>query len=706
MKKQLSKFLPTVAILSLLIATASFISVQTELFYSKSDLQVDENDKYSVIQQAVALVLSEGHLEPKPFDDKVSKEIYKQYLSTIDFNKHFLLQEDLDQLAQYEEKIDDQILLGSHEFFDLSDQLISTRIQETSEIYEGLLNQPFDFTKEESIELDNEKVQFANSLEDRKEVWRQYLKYQTLTRLTDLQDEQEKNDTIEKRSFEALEAEAREKVGKSQKNWFRRLNQLDTDDRFSFYINSITAVFDPHTTYLPPKDKENFDIRFSGKLEGIGAVLREIDGAIKVDRIVTGSASWKQGELKAGDIILKVAQGKEEPVDIQGMPLDDAVKLIRGPKGTEVRLTVKKKEGTTTIIPIIRDIVVLAETYAKSSIIQKGGKKYGVINLPHFYADFNDRNGRNCFEDISKEIDKLNVEKVSGIIFDLRDNGGGSLSHVIEMVGLFTGKGPVVQTREKSNINVKSSSTSATYDGPMTVLVNSNSASASEIFAAALQDYNRAVIIGGNSSFGKGTVQNFADLDQIVSSSYNDIKPMGVVKLTIQKFYRINGGSTQQLGVIPDIIVPDNYKYIEYGEKEYEFSLPHDSIPSAKYSSSKQGVKNLAKIKTKSIKRIESNKAFNLIDENAQRIKRVSDETMYSINLEAYKAHLKEIEEEANKYKDIYTENENINIYTMEIDKAEYEKDDVQKEKISKWHTALKKDPYVQEALNVLSNLK
>ena len=710
MKKQFNKFLPIAAILSLLIATASFVSVQNRFFgYDSitSELQVQEADKYSVIQQAVCLVLTDGHLEPKPFDDKTSKEIYKQYITTLDFNKHFLLQEDLDQLVNYESQIDDQILIGTHDFFDLSDQLIAQRIQETSVLYEDLLSQPFDFSKDEMIELDNEKLEFATSLEERKKVWRKYLKYQTLTRITYLEEEQEESDTIENRPFEALEIEARQKVGKSQKNWFRRLNQLDTDDRFSFYINSITAVFDPHTTYLPPKDKENFDIRFSGKLEGIGAVLREIDGSIKVDRIVTGSASWKQGELKAGDVIIKVAQGSDDPVDIQGMPLDDAVKLIRGKKGTEVRLTVRKKEGRTIVIPIIRDIVVLAETYAKSSIIEKGNKNYGVIHLPHFYADFNDRNGRNCFDDIAKEIDKLNAEKVSGIIFDLRDNGGGSLQHVIEMVGLFTGKGPVVQTREKTNISVKSSHTAIKYNGPMTVLVNSNSASASEIFAAALQDYNRAVIIGGNSTFGKGTVQNFADLDRIFSSSFNegDIKPMGVVKLTIQKFYRINGGSTQRLGVIPDIIVPDMYKYIEYGEKEYEFALPYDSIPTAKYITSNNGVKNLAKIQSKSAKRLNDSEAFSLIDENAKRVEKVSNETKYPLNIIAYKAYIIQIENEADKYKDVFKDYEDTEIFVMEVDKAEFEKDEIQKEKIKKWHTSLKKDPYVREAINVLSDL-
>jgi carboxyl-terminal processing protease len=711
MKKQLRKFLPLVAVLSLLIATASFVSVQSKFFgidSVESKLQVNEADKYSVIQQAVCLVLADGHLEPKPFDDKTSKDIYKQYITSLDFNKHFLLQEDVDQLAVFETKIDNEILAGTHQFFDLSDKLISQRIQETSEIYEGILSQPFDFSVDEMIELDNEKVTFSKSLEERTEIWRKYLKYQTLTRLTDLQEQEEKNDSTEKKTFEALELEAREKVGKSQKNWFRRLNQLDSDDRFSYYINSITAVFDPHTTYLPPKDKENFDIRFSGKLEGIGAVLRETDGAIKVDRIVTGSASWKQGDLKAGDVIIKVAQGNEDPVDIQGMPLDDAVKLIRGKKDTEVRLTVKKKEGRTIVVPIIRDIVVLAETYAKSSIIKQGKKRFGVIHLPHFYADFNDRNGRNCYDDIAKEINKLNAEKVHGIIFDLRDNGGGSLYHVIEMVGLFTGKGPVVQTKESRGIKVKSSTTAIAYDGPMTVLVNSNSASASEIFAAALQDYKRAVIIGGNSSFGKGTVQNFADLDQIFANSFNDgdVKPMGSVKLTIQKFYRIDGGSTQRKGVIPDIIVPDMYKYIEYGEREYEFALPYDAIPTAKYESSKDGVKNMEKVKEESKKRVGQSEAFKLIDENAKRVERVSNETKYSLNIVTYNAYIAKIEKEAAKFKDILKKNEDLSIYTMEVDKAEFEKDDIQKEKIKKWHEALQKDPYVQEAINVLGDLK
>jgi carboxyl-terminal processing protease len=390
------------------------------------------------------------------------------------------------------------------------------------------------------------------------------------------------------------------------------------------------------------------------------------------------------------------------------MPLDDAVKLIRGKKDTEVRLTVKKKEGRTIIVPIIRDIVVLAETYAKSSIIKKGKKRYGVIHLPHFYADFNDRNGRNCFDDIAKEINKLNAEKVSGIIFDLRDNGGGSLYHVIEMVGLFTGKGPVVQTKESRGIKVKSSNTDVAYDGPMTVLVNSNSASASEIFAAALQDYKRAVIIGGNSSFGKGTVQNFADLDEIFASNFNEggVKPMGSVKLTIQKFYRINGGSTQRKGVIPDIIVPDMYKYIEYGEREYEFALPYDAIPTAQYSPSSEGVKNMLKIQQASAQRVGQSEVFKLVDQNAKRVERLSNETNYSLNIDTYRAYMAEVEKESDMYKDIFKKHEALSIYTMEADKAEFEKDEIQKEKIAKWHESIQKDPYVEEAINVLADLK
>lgn len=709
MKNQFKKLFPVISILTLVIALASFVSVQSKIFKDingVSNVSQTLEDKYAAIQRGIAVILSEGHLSPKPFDNNTSKEIYKEFISTLDYNKHFFTQSDMKVLEVYEERIDDEILLGRHQFFNVVDSLIVVRIDDCSSIYEDLLEKPFDYEKEESIELDHEKMTFPSDKNEQIQEWRKYLKYQTLSKLIDLEEAEEKNDSTPKKSFDELEALAREKVKKSQDNWFRRLKQLNTDDRFSFYINSITAVFDPHTTYLPPKDKENFDIRFSGKLEGIGAVLRETDGAIKVDRIVTGSASWKQGELKVGDVITKVAQGTDDPVDIQGMPLDDAVKLIRGPKGSEVRLTVKSKDGRSKVIPIIRDIVVLAETYAKSATITKGKKTYGIINLPHFYADFNDRNGRNCFDDMAKEVEKLKNAKVDGIIIDLRDNGGGSLAHVIEMVGLFVGKGPVVQVREKSVREVKSSSTDIQYDGPLAVMINSNSASASEIFAAALQDYNRAVIIGGNSSFGKGTVQSFVDLDQIFGRAYPQFKPLGHTKLTIQKFYRINGGSTQLLGVIPDVKLHDNYEFMDYGEKEYVYALVHDSIVSANYSESKYGPKNMSKIQANSTARMNDSETFHLIEENAQRIKNLNDETSFSLNIKKYKSYLDKTEKDAEKYEDIYKNNEELSLSLLEVDKTEIEADEVKLEKSKNWFKALQKDPYISETISILLDWK
>ena len=709
MNINIKKLVPLTTILSIGIALASFISVQSTIFNRAEaplELSKELEDKYGAIQRGIAVVLAEGHLQPKPFDDNTSKEIFKEFISNLDYNKHFFLVTDIETLNFYQTKIDDEILLGRHNFFDLTDSIIERRIKDCSEIYADVLNNPFDYQINETIELEREKKNFPLDHKAQINTWRKYLKYQTINKIIDLQEEEEKNDSTQPRSFDTLEEIARKKVLKSQDNWFRRLKQLSTDDRFSFYINSITAVFDPHTTYLPPKDKENFDIRFSGKLEGIGAVLRETDGAIKVDRIVTGSASWKQGELKVGDIITKVAQAKEDPIDIMGMPLDDAVKLIRGPKGTEVRLTVKSKDGITKVIPIERDVVILEETYAKSALINNKSKKYGLINLPHFYADFNDRNGRNCFEDTKAEIRKLKTEKVDGIVFDLRDNGGGSLAHVIEMVGLFTGKGPVVQVKEKSLREVKSSATEAIYDGPVLVLVNSNSASASEIFAAALQDYNRAIIMGGKSSFGKGTVQSFINLDQFFGKAYPDFVPLGHSKLTIQKFYRINGGSTQLHGVTPDIQLHDNYEFMEYGEKEYEYALAYDSIVSAEYTISKNGPKNLTKLEKDSKERMKNSTTFNLIKDNALRIKALNETTAYSLNLDTYKKYLEKTEREAEKFKNIFKPNEGINISLLEVDQKTIESNDVQREKTKTWFKNLKKDPYLLEAVNVLNSWK
>ncbi len=556
-----------------------FLPMAAIIFFATT-LPKENTKKDEILIEAVLAGLRQLHYQPQAIDDDFSERVYDLYLDRMDGTKRFFVKKDIKKLEEYRKKIDDEASSASYKFFDLSIQLWENRLDEVEGYYAEFLDEPINFNKNEEYEADPDKRDFAKNEKELKQLWEKSLKFQVMSRLKDMMDaEEKKGDGEEKVSYKELEKKARAKVKKSHKDWFHRLKRLNRDKHLAVYINAITSAYDPHTSYLAPKDKQDFDINISGRLEGIGARLLEEGIYIKVSEIVAGSPSWKQGDLQAGDLIIAVAQGEEEPVDVVDMPIDDAVQLIRGKKGTEVRLTVKKADGSKQIIPIIRDIIVTEEGYAKSSILTDDdfpGLKVGLIHLPAFYTDFTGTGGRTCSDDVKNELIKLQKEGVDGIVIDLRFNGGGSLRDVVDMSGFFIDKGPIVQVKSKGRkpYIMEDEEPSVVYDGPLIVMVNQYSASASEIMAAALQDYKRAVIVGSESSFGKGTVQRFLDLDRIVTDK--DVKPLGSVKISIQKFYRINGTTTQLKGVASDIVLPDVYKYVEVGEKEEEYPLEWD----------------------------------------------------------------------------------------------------------------------------------
>ncbi|PRY11604.1 carboxyl-terminal processing protease [Pontibacter ummariensis] len=689
------------SVLAVVLLTGSFI------LYGVNDTPEGKNQ---ILLKALMQGLSTGHYQPEKIDDSFSRKVYDLYLERLDFNKKFLLASDVAKLNKYQTALDDQLRQGSLEFFDVSADLIEQRVKESEAFYKEILAKPFDFTKNEEIELDGEKLTFAKDKAALKEAWRKQLKYQTLSRLADMQKEQEKaianGEDVEKKSFEQMEQEAREKLMKTYDDLYRRLSETTREDRRATFINAITNVYDPHTSYFPPKDKENFDIQFTGRLEGIGASLQEKDGQIKVMEIVPGSPSYKQGDLKPGDVIKKVAQGTEEPVLVEGMRLDDAIQLIRGKKGTEVRLTVKKPDGTSEVIPIVRDVIELADTYAQSAIINDE-QKIGYIKLPGFYADFENKDGRFSGADVKKEIEKLKAAGVEGLVLDLRNNGGGSLSDAIEMAGLFIDKGPVVQVKTASGkaVVLEDRDPQVQYEGPLVVLVNSNSASASEILAAALQDYNRAVIVG-TPTYGKGTVQQFFELDQALPAQFNTYKPFGALKLTTQKFYRINGGTTQLRGVTPDIILPDAYSYMEFGEKEQEYPLPFDEIAPAKYKPLSQEYLNIAQVQASSKNRIANNKSFQLVEESAQRLKKQSDNTVRSLQLEKYLAEERKAEAEAKRFEEAQEEVPVLDVARLQQDLNALNGDTAKVARSKEFTKSLKKDIYVEEAVSIIKDLK
>ena len=673
-------------------------------FYTKhQDLGED------ILLRAINMNLQNAHYDPIKIDDQFSEKAFELYIDNIDANKRLLLQSDIDELSYFKTTIDDEIINGTYAFFDKSLELINLRTDLTETFFEEILNQPMNFDKDENVDFGKE-IPYTQSEEELKDRWRKYLKYSVLTRLYADQKAQEKSlenkDTsFVPKSMDTLQAIARRSVLKTHRDWYKRIKRLERKDRLSMYVNSITTVYDPHTNYFPPEQKEDFDIQMSGRLEGIGAQLQEKDGYIKITNIIPGGPSSLQGELQANDLILKVTQEGEEPVEIIDWRISDAVKIIRGPKGSKVTLTVRKPDGNEQDITITRDIVVLEETYAKSLVLSDDDQvKAGYIYLPSFYADFQNPKGRFSWKDVKKEIEKLKEDKVQGIILDLRNNGGGSLDDVVKMGGLFIDKGPIVQVKEKGRPAqiLEDRYAGAEWGGALVIMVNEFSASASEIMAAAMQDYKRAIVIGSSSTHGKGTVQRFLPLNRTLRNK--NIPDLGSIKLTIQKFYRINGDATQLKGVRSDVIVPDNYMYLETGEQEHDYPLPWDQIKGSTYERNSYSISD--KIIKKSQSRINKNSTFTLIEENAKRWEKQRENTTYPLNFSAHAtAELKE-KKEGEKFEKIgKVKIEHFNVSNPNADIEIIEAEESRKKRNTDWINNVSKNPYIYEALQIIEDL-
>ena len=670
---------------------------------------VDNSEKEALLIHSILDGLNRYHYSPKEVDDSFSETLFNLYLDRIDGGRRWLTQADLKALDDYKLDLDDEAANGSYEYFDLSLQLLKQGIEKTEGYTKEILAQPFDFSKKEEYQLDGEKRAYAKNDKELREAWRKMLKYETLTRLEGKLESQEKgeDEELEGLTYEELEKMCREEVLKAYNGLYDRLEKRDRGDYLSTYLNSVTNVFDPHTGYFEPIQKQNFDINLSGKLEGIGARLQSDGEYTKVTNVVVGGPAWKQGELKENDKITRVAQGDEEPVDVTGMDLDDVVSLIRGKKGTEVRLTVKRVDGTVQVISIIRDLVILEEGFAKSLLLHTSAKeKVGYIYLPRFYDDFTDEDGRSCAEDVAKELEKLKEQKVKGVILDLRNNPGGSLRDVVTMSGLFVETGPVVQvkSRDRTPNVLRDIDPGVSWDGPLIVMVNNFSASASEILAAAMQDYERAVIVGSPSTFGKGTVQRFIDLDRSVAGHY-EIKPLGSIKLTIQKFYRIDGGSVQLRGVEPDIVLPDDYYYLEMGEKENEFPMEWTEIGSVPHPQQVYKVRNLDQLKSKSAKRIKNDPIYKEILSNANRLKTQRENSVYSLNLETFQTQQDQLQDKIDAYNELFEKVVVFGVENLPVDVAYIEAEEGRKARNDDWVENVQQDVHLQETLNIMHDM-
>ncbi len=668
----------------------------------------EDNDKDKLLIQLITYVLDEGHFDPKVMDDEFSKGVFEDYLLQLDPFKRYFYKSDIEEFKKFELELDDQLKAYDVSFFNLTHERLLQRIDESKKIYSQLLESPFNFSKEELFNTDYESLTYVSSKKDMEERWRMQLKFSTIANYDDALTEQEKSKDPEKVIKDAvtLEKEARESTKNSLDDLYDFIDDRQRKDWFSVYVNAVVEEFDPHTFYFAPEDKDRFDVAMSGNFEGIGARLQKRRDNIKVSEIISGGPAWRQNKLDVGDIILKVRQeDEEEGLSIVGMRLDDAVKFIKGPKGTKVILTLKKVDGTVEDLEITRDIVELEEVYAKSSKVEKDGKTFGVINLPKFYVDFQDYSKRNAASDIKKEIVRLKKEGMEGLVLDLRSNGGGSLQTVVDMAGLFIKDGPIVQvktTGEPKEV-LTDRDMSIVWDGPLVILVNELSASASEILAAAMQDYKRAIILGSKQTYGKGTVQNVLDLNRMVRNNSNG--DMGALKFTTQKFYRINGGSTQLEGVKSDVVVVDRYSYIDVGEKDQENPLPWDKIQAVDYNVWGNYFDYDNAIK-KSNARMAGNEQLKLIDENAQWVKKIRDKKEYSLNYNTYRNNLDVNEEEAKRFDKLKEYQTNLTFSSLPYELEMMAKDSVLQEKRERWHKSLSKDVYMEEALNVLHDLK
>ena len=658
----------------------------------------------------IGQLLESEHYSPRNIDDAFSKEVFNAYFKALDPEKNTFLQSDLDSLSNYSTTIDDEIHGATIAFQPAVSRIYAQRIVETKAIFNQVMDQPFDFNKDDSVLLNTDKMTYPKDEADRAKRWEMLLKYRTIERYASLLEEREKNKGKEKfivKNDSTLEAESRAYIKKSYKKRLESFEKTFTKEKqFELFLNAITGLMDPHTDYLAPIEQRSFTEQMSGVIYGIGAQLTQDDFGIRIASIQPGGPAWKSGQIVVNDVIVKIAQGSDEPVDVSGYETTDAVKLIRGNLGTEVRLTFRKPDGTFKVVSLIREKIVLDEGYARSVVIQNGEDKYGYILLPDFYADFEREDGHRCSEDVAAEIKKLKAENVKGIVIDVRFNGGGSLYEVVQMAGLFIDKGPVVQIRNKEGRSqtLYDETPGILYDGPLVVMANEFSASASEIFAGAIQDYKRGIVVGSSSTYGKGTVQrNVAfgkPLDSLgIQTEY------GAVKLTFQKFYRITGSSTQKKGVVPDIILPDEYEYLKYREKDNASALSWDEMERARYMVWPNNAQ-LAQVVQSTNSQIKNDTALNKFKKNLQWVSNQIETPVY-LKLDKYQSFKKQVQEVSKQNELALKLKTPMNLAPIKVDYNKFynNPDKSKQDRYQAWIKDLAKDFQLNESSKILAAL-
>lgn len=701
-----------------LIAVALLFSVASCSFTTKN---FDDPDKDKLLLDLISYVLERGHYDAKDMDDAFSIGVFDDYIDALDPFRRVFLQKDVDEFMEYRTELDDMLKAKDLTFFNLTYMRYLERLKAAEALSVKVLENSFDFSVEEVIDTDYEELAFAKSKRELKDRWRQQLKLSAIGNFYDYKEAQENPPVVDEDAFEdgeatvaeeiltdkELEEKARKEVADNMGEFFEFTFELERKDYFAQFLNAVVEEFDPHTSYFAPVAKDRFDQQMSGQFQGIGARLQKKNNEVRITEIISGGPAWLQEELQEGDVIMKVAQESDtEATSIVGMRLNDAIKLIKGPKGTKVTLTVKRKiDGSTGDITITRDIVELEEVYAKSAFVEKEEKRFGVINLPKFYFDTQNYDKRNAASDVRTEIERLKAQGMEGLVIDLRNNGGGSLKTVVDIAGLFIKNGPVVQVATNGDEPeiLQDEDDDVVWDGPLVILVNEISASASEILAAAMQDYKRAIIIGSKQTYGKGTVQRVFDLNRWLRT--DDYGDMGALKVTIQKFYRVNGGSTQLEGVKSDVVVPDRFSYINVGEKDQENPLPWDKIRAANYNVW-DGYIDFEKTIENSVARMKQSSQLQLIDEYAKWLSERREDNSWSLDYEGYKKRIVKSEDFAERFEAINDYDSKLSYNSLPYEEVLFEKDTVLQEKRKRWHKSLAKDVYIEEAINVLRDLK
>ncbi|NOT37095.1 MAG: carboxy terminal-processing peptidase [Saprospiraceae bacterium] len=676
------------------------------LFNANCKTVSDSLGREQLILQILYKQSQQFHYSPVKVDDEFSKKVFLDFLDNMDSGKRFLTKKDINSLEQYKTSQDEFFKEGRLDFFNKFSLLFMESLSKTESFYKEILNTDLFQAKDETIIVDAEKRDWASDDKELKEQWRKNIQYDFNNRYYDALDVLEKDKKT--RPKDSIATEIINDIRESYDTYFDNLKKSKDAERFEVYANTFLHIYDPHTEYFSPKDKENFNINMAGKLEGIGARLQTDKEFTKVSSIVPGGPAWKQKELEANDIIIAVKQEEGEFVDIKGMNIDDVVKKVRGKKGTKVTLKVKKASNEVKEIMIVRDEVILDEGIARSALLKSDSTsdKIGYIRLPKFYAELESPNGVSCARDVTKELKKLQSEGAKSLVLDLRNNGGGSLQEVVEMAGLFFKNGTVVQVKDKERVtSYNDTDEGIVFDGPIVVMINNNSASASEILAACLQDYKRAVIVGGNRSFGKGSVQRFVNLDRI--NGYDNLKPLGELKITIQKYYRVSGGSVQLKGVEPDVKIPDIYQYLDNGEKEYDYPLKYDVISSNATAKIEKPIVNLDEIVEKSKERVKSMNEFNIIDQQAQLYKTMKDDVLFPLDYQKFKTKLDNRKAESKKYEEL-SKNQIANMIALNLE-ADMPYINLDSSRVGRNEDFLKnirKDLHILESLNVLKDIK